>query len=190
MVNFRDDSLGNRVVNKYFFDLKINDIEVKLDARKLITISRGEIIRLGLVKSYLDDLKNLLKIDLLNCQFILVICYLYYWICRLIMWTISFNWYLLSRLFDRLYKWVVFYGLLCLNFSWCANRQIYNTYIRVLQRVLPPDHPGSYELQQLQMFCKHFHTGQDQLPRSFSGGRSGETAADRRVWERWTVWNC
>lgn len=78
MVNFRDDSLGNQVVNKYFFDLKINDIEVKLDARKLITISRGEIIRLGLVKSYLDDLKNLLKIDLLNCQFILVICYLYY----------------------------------------------------------------------------------------------------------------
>lgn len=76
MVNFRDDSLGNRVVNKYFFDLKINDIEVKLDARKLITISRGEIIIL--VKSYLDDLKNLLKIDLLNCQFILVICYLYY----------------------------------------------------------------------------------------------------------------
>lgn len=64
------------MVNKYFFDLKINDIEVKLDARKLITISRGEIIIL--VKSYLDDLKNLLKIDLLNCQFILVICYLYY----------------------------------------------------------------------------------------------------------------
>lgn len=64
------------MVNKYFFDLKINDIEVKLDARKLITISRGEIIIL--VKSYLDDLKNLLKIDLLNCQFVLVICYLYY----------------------------------------------------------------------------------------------------------------
>lgn len=119
----------------------------------------------------------------------MLICFQYYNITKLIMWTVSFN---PPKVFDKLHvcKDLVKWPVKILNFSWFTDQQLHSTFIRALQRVFSLDNPGSYELQQLQMFRKNFRTGQIQLPRPVPGGPSRETSADGRVRERSAVWNC